>query len=304
MCPAENCSARKASGCKEGFGDYIVDLGTFVESFFEVSRQNTEYKCQTYLNYNCRCNDDDAQGDDFNQEQCEYDCFSDANLLECVNDNPYEEDEQQEQDAFDVEEYLECSEFETNNGNNNRRLNENANDGEDQLFIGPYCAEQGGSIFLGVFTDDSCTQFADGLNGRYTYGSLTGGEVLPYSSVSIVGSECVSCLGHDEDENGNQNNNGNNDAFVSEACETIYQSAGKCETQLSNRKVKTKNTNACNYLEGIQMIRQDGIIKASPRPSATATAFIVVFALLMAVIAFYVYYLKLRLKMVKEPLLE
>jgi hypothetical protein len=267
-------------------------LGTFLSSYYEVSRQNTEYKCQTYLNYNCNCDDDDGKGDDFNAEYCEYDCFANADLFECIDKNPYEGDQEEQEEAFDVEEYLECKEFQPNN--NNRRLNENG--GEAQLFIGPYCAEQGGAVLLGVFKDDACTEFADDLNGRYTYEYLTRGEVLPYSSVSIIGSECTSCLDHG-DENESQDNNKDG---VSEACEAIYQTAGKCELQLSSRAVQTKNTNACNYLEGIKMIRQDGIITALPRASATATAFIVIFALLTAVLAFYVYYLHLRLNMKKK----
>ena len=69
---------------------------------------------------------------------------------------------------MNFDEYLQCTEMSLDD--NQRRILANNNyyrngnyygDEEVQYYIGPYCAEQGGEIRLGVFNDDTCTVFAD-----------------------------------------------------------------------------------------------------------------------------------------------
>jgi hypothetical protein len=144
-----------------------------------------------------------------------------------------------------------------------------------------------------MFTDDACTEFADNNGGRTTFEALSGTE-LPYSTVSIVGPECVPCL-NVENQNDN-NDDGEDNDVVSEACQEIYTAAGKCEDNLPEGMVDEPNDNACTYIAGINVIRQDGIItRASTRPNGAATAWIVIFALLFSGLLFYVYYLRMRL---------
>jgi hypothetical protein len=231
-------------------------------------------------------------------EICEYDCYADAGLeISCVDNNPYEDDENNDEE-FEVERYMECENYEAPD-DDNRRLDE---DEEEQgWYIGPYCAEQGGSIFLGMFTDDACTEFADSNGGRDTYESLSGGDELPYSAVSIIGPECVSCL--NMEDNDNDNDQADNDS-VMESCQEIYEAAGKCEESLPEGMLDDPNTQACNYIAGIKVIRQDGIITyMGTSKNGTATVFIVIFALATASLAFYVYYLRMRLGVKLDSLL-
>jgi hypothetical protein len=312
LCPAGTCSTSNAGGCKSGYGDYIIDLNTFADAYFEVTRKNSEYECQTYLANNCDCDDDDGKGDDFNPDYCEYDCYADAGKDSCVDGNPYNDDNREEE--FEVEEYMECKQYEVSDNeddadNNERRLDQEQDQyDETQYYIGPYCAEQGGAIYLGLFVDDSCSAFADSTGGRATYKELSGGETLPYSTSTIVGSECVSCLDvdYDDEQDNNENDNGeqNYDDLVSDSCETIYYSSGKCESGLASGIVAEPNENACNYIAGVMVIRQDGIATFVERPNATATAFIVIFALATAALAFYVYYLRMRLRVKSNTLLQ
>ena len=303
LCPTGSCSATKAAGCTSGYGDYIIDMDTFMESYWEAKREETEYNCEYYLNNVCNCQDDGNQGDDFNEEYCQYDCFVAADMGECVDRNPYQEDEVEE---FEVDEYMQCAQLNVNdwqnNNNNGRKLNE-----EIQYFVGPYCANQGGSIHLGMFTDDSCSTFAD-----VSFKSLSGFE-LPYSSESIVTDDCLSCKEKPEQDNNNNNNNGEDQADyndqqdadeVIETCEMLYTGAGKCEANLPEGTTYEYNNNACNYMQGIRIVRQDGIIDTgSSRPSAVATAFIVIFAMAFAAMAFYVWYLRTRLGVKQNTLL-
>ena len=223
---------------------------------------------------------------------------------------------------FNVEEYMECRELNIqNNRRRSRRRRADEVDGEAeeeagaeeeeqqqeeqqqeeeeevQYFVGPYCAYEGGEIFLGLFTDDTCTTTAsDGL-----FKTLMGFD-LPYEKTSLVSATCVSCLEPQE------NNNGGDDADdadqVSEGCENIYLSSGKCESTLPEGMVASPNTAACTYMQGITIVRKDGIIDVGVgRKSPVATSFIVIFAMAFCAMAFYVWYLRTRLGVKKDTLL-
>jgi hypothetical protein len=183
------------------------------------------------------------------------------------------------------------------------------NDQEEEVkyYVGPYCGSQGGAVHLGLFTDDACTVFSD---AESDFKSLAG-FALPYAYnvESIVGQECLSCLAiADENENDNNNDNNNDNGeeqdMVSETCGTVYTAAGKCEAYLPSGTTSDVNNNACNYMQGIKMVRYDGIVDTSAsRPSAVATAFIVIFSMGFAAMAFYVWYLRTRLGVKQNTLL-
>lgn len=296
LCPSDSCSANKAAGCSSGYGDYIIDMETFMQSYMEGKRTADEWECANYLEGRCDCEDSDDKADDFNPEYCEYDCFKAAGMTQCIDRNPYEDDQGQQQ-RFNMEEFMECREIKQQNNNNNGN-----NNGQDQVqyFVGPYCSSQGGSIKLGLFTDDSCSIAADDVD----FYSLFGYN-LPYSgsSDSLIDAKCLSCK-ETQDQN-KQNQNDQNDAdAISQMCEEMYSSAGKCENSYPSGMVLSPNTAACTYMEGVKVIRQDGIIDTgSSRPSAIATSFIVIFAMAFCAMAFYVWYLRTRLGVKKNTLL-
>jgi hypothetical protein len=141
-----------------------------------------------------------------------------------------------------------------------------------------------------MFTDDACSVFADESGGAETYLTVVGSD-LPYKSTNIVSMDCMSCL----NSNQNQNQNGNN-ANVAQVCTYLYQGAGKCETSLAAVASESKNNAACNYMEGIKIVRKDGTIAAaSSRASKTASVFIGLFVVSFLLLAAYVYYLKTKL---------
>jgi hypothetical protein len=285
LCPTDSCSSTSAAGCKTGYGDYVIDMDNFLASYYEAYRQNIEYSCEAYAQSNCA----DCADDGDNRETCEYDCFITANMPQCIDRNPYEEDDGQQQ-QFEVQNYMACAEFKAN-----RR-----NLAEDQVkyYVGPYCGSQGGSILLGLFTDDTCTTEASDVNFEELYGFK-----LPYSEASIVNSYCLSCLEPADANAQNENDQADADA-VSESCETLYSTAGKCEQSLAAEVNAAPNNAACNYIEGIKIVRKDGIItSAASRPSAVATSFIVISAMAFFAMAFYVWYLRTRLGVKQSTLL-
>ena len=288
LCPSDACSANSAAGCKNGYGDYVIDMSNFLASYYQAYRENLEATCATFVANSCA---DCANSD--NAEQCEYDCYVNGNMPQCIDHNPYEDQEEQQQNQqFEVQNYMACAQFEVHN-RKDRALNDQV-----KYYVGPYCGSQGGAIFLGLFTDDTCTTEATDI----AFIDLAG-FALPHSESSIVDANCLSCLEPADVNEQNANDQADADV-VSESCETIYLTAGKCESSLAVDINPTPNNAACNYIEGIKIVRQDGIItSAAARPSAVATSFIVISAMAFFAMAFYVWYLRTRLGVKQSTLL-
>jgi len=279
LCPTETCLSSDAGGCDSGFGDYILDMNIFMENYLEAQMNAEEFACENYRENVCDCDDDDQKDDQFDRDECEYDCYVNGGMDYCIED--------ENEEAVDLARYAECEQFEVQNDDD---ANANDDDAEDvEYYMGPYCASQGGSILMGLFSDDTCTVFADSGAGKSTYASLTGGETMPYSSKTMIGSNCMTCL---EDQEQNDDDAEDEDE-VKQACETVYQMAGKCETYLS---VKYPNENACSYIKGIKILRTDGVVTvSSAQPSKTAGAFIGLFGVAFVLLGGYVFYLKSKL---------
>ncbi|EJK66086.1 hypothetical protein THAOC_13011, partial [Thalassiosira oceanica] len=150
-----------ASGCKEGYGDYVISMDQYLEAYFEAVEQDQEYNCEYEKEYgDCNCQNAD------DEEICEYDCFMGKGMEYCVDNNPYaEEGQEEEEEEMELREYAECRNLEVQDNNNNRRKLEQD---EVEYFVGAYCSESGSAIHLGVFTDDTCSQFADENGGAST----------------------------------------------------------------------------------------------------------------------------------------
>lgn len=277
LCPTNSCNDNSAEGCSGGYGDYIIDIETFLEAYVEAK--------EAYQGWM------EAQAEDNGQE---------------YYGNNYE--------AYDISEltYCQASEIEyegDENGNNGQ------NDGDNwdgTLYMGPYCAEQGGAINIGLFTDEKCSQFVDSKAGKSLYYNAMGVS-MPFSGTNLVEMSCFPCS---EPTNqyayyNDQGDDADDDNEVCEACENLYTMAGKCE---ENMAVSSENQNnkACNYLEGIAVIRKDGTIVTTNRGAAGsrsgeykgAFAFVGIFSAGFVLLSAYVYYLKEKLDRASIQLAE
>ena len=289
LCPTSECSMESAAGCSEGYGDYLIGMEEYLEAYFEAVEQDQEYNCEYEKEYgDCLC---ENNGDDgFDEEICEYDCYMSKGMEYCVDRNPYNDDDEEEE-KWELREMAECRNYEFEN-NNNRRLEQE----EVEYYVGAYCSENGGNIYLGLFTEDTCSQFADEYGGRETFASLTYGKALPYSDSTMVGTECMSCKEPaDADENGDGDNEDGDQ--VKESCEQLYEAAGKCEAGLAaSGTVAYPNNYACNFMQGIKIVRKNGsVVRGAGTQNTTASIFIGVLACSFVLLGGYVYYLKTKL---------
>jgi len=309
LCPASSCQDSKSAGCSSKYGDYIVDMNTFVYSFLYARQEARQNSCNQYQNTcetMCDGNDD--------ENSCQYQCFAGYGLSYCMQDA-----NASAEDLFDPINYAKCAQYEMNN-NGERDLEEYY----QSYYIGPYCADQGGSIHLGLFLDNTCT--SESSNGKETFYSKMGFE-LPYSTESLISYDCVTCqetvsvkqtkasestsygysnaaedaYGYNADNNAyGYSENANADAVeeyyykdvqqVKYFCESIYALSGKCEAKMA---ISNINDNACNYIEGIKIVRDNGVIRThSVRSSKTASVVIGLFTTLAVLLGAYVFYLR------------
>jgi len=125
------------------------------------------------------------------------------------------------------------------------------------------------------------------------YYSMTGTN-LPYGQKNVIDMDCMSCK--EPQENNNDGNDAEDEDDVTEVCEAVYTTAGKCEANLPYGTVYQPNNNACNYMEGIKIVRKDGtVITAEAKANKTASVFIGVFVVAFVLLSAYVYYLKTKL---------
>mmetsp|Transcript_23771 Transcript_23771/g.29000 ORF Transcript_23771/g.29000 Transcript_23771/m.29000 type:complete len:398 (-) Transcript_23771:406-1599(-) len=280
LCPTSYCSESNTAGCTKGYGDYVVDMNTFVYSYLTAMADENAYKCNKYYGTcygNCNGADDDG---------CMDDCYATYGLT-CDQDDDAGDDGQV---VFDALDYSQCAQFDfADQGDDaddaGRRLDEEVN-----YYVGPFCADQGGEIHLGLFTDDTCTTFANG--GKNTFYSYAGYE-LPYASQSLIPTSCMSCGEGGADDDAANMNDQNDADDVKQVCENIYMASGKCETKMA---VDYPNEAACTYIEGIKIIREDGVIRTtSTRKSKAAAVCIGLFTTIAVLLGAYVYYLRTKL---------
>jgi len=222
LCPKDYCTdgQNKCSGGAE----YLVNMAEYVQSYVEFKEEEKEQACET-VRENCYCNDNQ------DDEACATQCFTDKGMDYCIEDDDENENE------FNIEEYMECREMENNNNNNN-------NNNYNQYFIGPYCSKNGKGIHLGVFKDEGCISRADDS----IYATNNYGAELPYTEESIVQPDCISCKEVEDNDEENDDNNYYEEPKVSEMCEQMYEEAAKCEEDTGSAGPYYKSNEACTYI--------------------------------------------------------
>lgn len=107
LCPSDSCVSETSLGCsgKSKYGDYIVDLDIFLQTYLDWLQQDLQDKCQQYAWETCKCYDDGSKGQNFNQDQCEFQCWYKKGKSECYVDYTQDDDGS----GFQLDNYMQCS---------------------------------------------------------------------------------------------------------------------------------------------------------------------------------------------------
>jgi hypothetical protein len=240
LCPTTN-STNACSACSTGYGEYLVDLESYLDSTVEYFSAYQEEMCNTCQQncYNAAQGDDAAaaaaqgddaaaaaQGDDaaaannggrrlgqnkfYNiQVNCTT-CLDECEKIANMANNGY----------TDATEFLQCT-----------KIFDADNDDTNNLYAGPICASNGSKIKIGVFKDQYC-MFLDASKEVDDYLKDNNGNAMHLSHAllkSTYTDTCISCKEQVE-QNENAEGDANEDADeVVEMCEQLYEEAAKCE---------------------------------------------------------------------------
>jgi len=232
LCPDDDCST-----CNYNYGEYMVDLETYLGStveYFQDYQENMCKACEECGNYeNNQQADENQQQDGEQQDQQEEgeqqdedgerrsrklqyynvdcdSCYAECQKIENMEDNGY----------LDATNFLECE-----------MIYDPEDDNRGALYAGPICASSGSKIKIGVFSDEECLYLDQSKEVDDYLVDGDGAQVkLSHALLKMTYSDtCISCK---EPQDQNENNNGN-DAYdadeVIELCEQLYDESAKCE---------------------------------------------------------------------------
>jgi hypothetical protein len=209
LCPENSCSS-----CNYNYGEYIVDLETYLESTVEYQQelqQDMCDACQECGNWNDQYqNGEERKLQDYSVD-CDT-CYTECQKIENMGENGY----------IDATNFLECT-----------MIYNPDDDGKTGLYAGPMCASSGSKIKIGVFSDQYCNVLDSSKDVDDYLMDDDGAQVnLSHALLKTVYAEdsCVSCTKVDND-NDNDGDNEDNDqaAEVLDMCQTLYEDAAKCE---------------------------------------------------------------------------
>jgi len=205
LCPSDSCNSTVSMfGCDDGYGDYIVGIDTFLEAYRESQEEDSQDNDDQYVN-------------------------------SLITYNQWGQE-------FDASEYMECSEYKQEEGDEQDQ-NGNQYQGsyyqDTQFFIGPGCSENGTAIALHTYYDEDCSY---PFEGNFSMIS-PGWESLPFSDGGLVSMDCVSCSSVDDD----------NKVEVSEMCSQEFQSSvGRCEQTMDSGNYYHKtSTSGCDNVDSL-----------------------------------------------------
>jgi len=198
LCPSGTCP----NACSSGYGEYVVDLDTYIEvaaAYFENEREQICNLCDNV----CYADDDAVK----NKASKYVDCDSCSEYCEFVENM----DNQGYADSY---QFAQCVQvYQDDNGN--------------QIYAGAMCSTRSSSsssgIVIGAFSDEDCSVYESNAdvtdfmeNGVKLYDDI-------FEKMSDSGN-CVSCVANDYD--GDDYNVEEN-----EFCSEIHESAAKCESK-------------------------------------------------------------------------
>ena len=236
LCPNNDCST-----CAYNYGEYLVDLDSYLQSTTEYFQAYEEAKCEA-CDAACAVDEEaaaegeeaaaegeeaaaegeDAAADDGARRRRKlgknkfYNIAVDCTV--CVDECDKFEN-MEANNVYDATNYLECT-----------MIYDPEDDNKGALYAGPICASSGSKIKIGVFTDEDCL-YLDETKEVDDYVMINGVSATLSNLIlkSTYTDTCISCKEQEE-----QNENAEGDAAedadaVVEMCEQLYDEAAKCE---------------------------------------------------------------------------
>lgn len=219
LCPAGSCSS-----CSSNYGEYLIDLDTYLTYTVAFVQNNQTTVC----NYCSKCPD----AYDTTYVDCSI-CTSECDKITNMYSYGF----------IDATKFLTCT-----------LLFDPDDDSKGSLYAGVVCADQGGKIKIGVFTDANC-EYQDETKSVDDYLVNANGATMKLSHSVLKNvydsSSCFNCSYTNSDGN----------TQVADVCKTIYEDSAKCEAShgfasgVANangyENQAAQEALVCNYIDAI-----------------------------------------------------
>lgn len=227
LCPDNSCST-----CNYNYGEYIIDIESYLDATVQHKLQQQENYCESCnqcIEIEAAMAQAAANGQDYEDDSngmCNSintsTCYDQCQNIENMSENGY----------ADASEYTTCG-----------KVYENENTGK-VYYAGAVCAASGTRIKIALFRDEECSTLDDSVTEMEQYIKNENGYNVKLSyhllKQTFASGECIASCTEEND-----NNDQNGEVQVSEVCQSLYEEAGKCE---SNHGFTTGiNANADNY---------------------------------------------------------
>lgn len=193
LCPS------KSSSCQSNYGEYLIDLESYLESATEYLQAAQEEMCEACED---ACQNDDAN-EDGDERRKLVDCSScvdECDKIENMENNGY----------LEATDYAVCQQLDVENDDDKNEV---------EYFAGAMCASNGEKIKIGVFKDEECSQYDSSL---YVDDYLNGFKLSHALLKSVYAGSDIACSTYNADDGDYEEN---------EMCMNLYETAGKCESE-------------------------------------------------------------------------
>lgn len=225
LCPDNDCSS-----CQYNYGEYVIDLETYLEQTIQYEQELQEEMCEACEEYYENQGQQQEEGE---EEQAEEGDEEDGGrkrrrkLVDVDYDSCYEEcqkiENMEENGYVDAVNFLEC-----------QQIYDPEDDGASELYAGPICSSSGSKIKIGVFLDEECNQIDSSKDVEDYLVDGDGNQIrLSHALLKTIYAEdtCISCLEPQEEDENNDGNGEQQEAETTEMCRELYEMSAKCESK-------------------------------------------------------------------------
>mmetsp|Transcript_22476 Transcript_22476/g.45035 ORF Transcript_22476/g.45035 Transcript_22476/m.45035 type:complete len:721 (+) Transcript_22476:161-2323(+) len=252
-------------GCQSNYGEYMLEIGDYLEIMSEYRQQRFEAYCmyceecsmavyQQWLQWSKNQNydynqrklpayeDKEAWQRELETMRRELGDFDALSVCPEYNACKIYEDVCGEDIDSEYAEYFECTAVENKYG--------------QVAYVGPHCAEDGVTVTLGLYSDENCYEYigkganmrnflGDDLPEDALYDYVTGSLESVVEYWNPMEQLCIPCNSADqlyEDEGMYYHDDGNYDNDeINELCENLYLTSARCDKHYRSYSSKTKN---------------------------------------------------------------
>lgn len=203
------CPSKYGSSCSSNYGEYLVDLETYLESTVEYLQEQQEAMCEACQD---ACEQDEEEEDEDGRKKRELSQWARRHLEDIDCDSCVDEcdkiENMENNGYLEATDYAVCQQLDI----------EADDDNAPEYWAAAMCASSGEKIKIGVFSDEECTQHQSSV---YVDDYLNGFKLSHALLKSVYAGSNIACSYYDEDEGAYEEN---------EMCMNLYEAAAKCES--------------------------------------------------------------------------